>query len=81
MKKKQQQPQTIDEELLKGFRERYSDVHPLLFQRSVEKANTPGELFDILETIPEYPVIWCDKKRSWKTTDDIFQKKELDRKA
>lgn len=73
---------TINDELLAGFRERYPDIHPLIFQRSVDKAESPGELFDILETFPdEYPLVWCDQERCWKKTEDVFQKKALDRKA
>ena len=72
----------ISDELLDGFHKRYSDPHPLIFQRSVDKAESPGELFDILESFPDkYPLVWCDKERCWKHTNDIFQKKALDRKA
>ena len=59
----------------KSLRKRYPNIHPLIFQRSVEKAETDGELFDILETIPqEYPLIWSEEKRSWQTTDNLLQK-------
>jgi len=58
----------------KALRNRYPDVHPLIFQRSVEKAKTNGELFDILETIPqEFPLVWCEEKRVWEYTDDLLQ--------
>jgi hypothetical protein len=52
------------------LRRRY-DIHPLLFQRSVEYAATPGELFDILESIPEYPIVWDVDDRRWKQVDDL----------
>lgn len=73
---------TISDELLDGLRDRYPDIHPFIFHRSVDKAQSPGELFDILETFPDkYPLIWCDKERCWKTTEDIYQRNALDRKA
>lgn len=50
--------------------ERYPQVHPLLFHRSMEKAVSHGELFDILESLPEeYPIVWDDKQRKWVSTD------------
>lgn len=64
----------IDEDVLNGLRKRYSSVHPLIFHRSVEKARSAGDLFDILETIPvNYPIVWADEWRQWVMTDDIFQ--------
>lgn len=64
----------IEENVLIGLRNRYPDVHPLIFHRSVEKAKSGGELFDILETIPvNYPIIWSEEWRQWVTTGDIFQ--------
>lgn len=42
--------------------------------RSVERARTPGELFDILEDIPdEYPLVWDENLRRWVGTDDLLQ--------
>lgn len=52
------------------------DLHPLLFQRSVEKAKTIGDLFDILSTIPSLPVVWDERTYRWKSLDD-FQFREL----
>jgi hypothetical protein len=64
----------IEEGVLAGLRKRYPDIHPLIFHRSVEKAKSGGELFDILETIPvNYPIIWSEEWRQWVTTSDIFQ--------
>jgi len=64
----------IEESVLTGLRNRYPDVHPLIFSRSAEKAKSGGELFDILETIPvNYPIIWSEEWRQWVTTNDIFQ--------
>jgi hypothetical protein len=65
----------IDESALAGLHERYSNVHPLIFHRSMEKAKSLGELFDILEGVSDedYPLVWCEALRRWVTTDDIFQ--------
>lgn len=62
------------DDVQKALKERYSNLHPLIFQRSLEKAENNAELFDILETVPEkYPIVWDDKKRSWVFTDDLLQ--------
>lgn len=64
----------MDQEVVEKLKERYSLVHPLLFHRSVEKARSLGELFDILEEVPVVlPVIWDEMSRRWKTSDDITQ--------
>lgn len=48
----------INEDAVRKLKDRYSDVHPLVFHRSASYAKTPGELFDILESIPKtYPII------------------------
>lgn len=52
-----------------ALRDRYAHLHPLLFHRSVEKARTDGELFDLLESVNEYPIIWDEDARAWKKTD------------
>lgn len=57
-----------------ALKERYSSLHPLLFQRSLEKAKTDVELFDILEGIPKgYPLVWDEDNHCWKQTDDLLQ--------
>jgi len=57
-----------------NMRARYRNLHPLLWARSVEKARSAGELFDILEEIPKrYPLIWDEATRRWIFTDDILQ--------
>lgn len=56
------------------LKERYSDINSLIFQRSVDRAKSDVELFDILDTIPStYPIIWDEKENRWVHTDDIFQ--------
>ena len=66
----------ISEELLKTLKTKYVNVHPLLFQRSKERAKTPGELFDLLDTMPtQFPITWSEEDKRWKTTKDLFQAK------
>lgn len=71
----------ICEDKLSALKIRYSKVHPLMFHRSVERARSFADLFEILEGIPaRFPVIWDDSKRMWiKETDPTTQKnlKEL----
>jgi hypothetical protein len=62
------------DDVQKALKERYAHLHPLIFQRSLEKAENNTELFDILETVPDkYPIVWDDKKRVWVFTDDLIQ--------
>lgn len=57
-----------------ALRERYSHLHPLIFHRTIEKAATNVELFDILEGYPkEYPVIWDGYKKRWVHTKNLLQ--------
>jgi hypothetical protein len=68
----------LDQKIVDALRIRYSRVHPLLFHLSVEKAKSNGDLFDILDTVPEvYPVIWDEVSCRWVTTDDLLQSKEF----
>ena len=61
----------------KSLKERYSHLHPLVFKRSLEKAKTNGELFDILESFPkDYPIIWSEDDRIWKHTTDLLQNQQ-----
>lgn len=63
----------LDEASLKNFREKYARVHPLVFQRSLEKASSSLELFEILESVPaDVPYCWNDLKRSWVRNEDIM---------
>jgi hypothetical protein len=57
-----------------ALKERHASLHPLLFQRSLEKAKTDVELFDILDGMPEqYPLVWDEDNQCWKNTDDLLQ--------
>lgn len=52
---------------------KFSYLHPLIVQRSLEKAKSDGELFDILSMVPNTrPIIWSEKERRWIRTD-IFE--------
>jgi hypothetical protein len=65
------------DEIQKALKERYSDTHPLLFHRSLERAKTNGELFDLLDGMPDPPVVWDEDNREWKHTVDLLQRKAL----
>jgi hypothetical protein len=52
-------------------------MHPLMFHRSLERANNTLELFEILESIPKPPVVWDDTQRSWIRETDFLCKKNL----
>lgn len=61
-------------EVIEKLKNRYSNIHPLIFQRSVERTNNFSELFDILESFPhKYPVVWDSDNRRWITTKDLSQ--------
>jgi hypothetical protein len=66
----------ISEEVIAGLKKQFPDIHPLIFHRSLERAKTPGELFDILYSMPtEYPIVWNEEGKKWLTTKDLFQAK------
>lgn len=65
------------DEIQEALRQRYPNVHPMLFHRCVEKARSNGELFDMLESLPsEYPIIWDEATRSWISTDLLQYQEE-----
>jgi len=69
----------INENILNTFRLKYNHIHPLIIQRTVDKVETLGELFDILEDFPTtYPVTWDVKLQKWIQTDDITQEDNFD---
>jgi len=58
------------DDVQKALSERYPEIHPLLFHRSVERSKSNGELFDILDTMPKtVPLAWDAKERCWVETD------------
>jgi len=67
----------LDEDAIKSFKKEYDFLHPLIFHRSLEKADNSNELFEILESIPKsYPFFWDDSKKKWiRSSDFLFIKK------
>lgn len=64
----------MDEELISKMRIRYSSIHPLIFQRSVERSRNFSELFNILEAFQhKYPIVWNMENRNWEVTKDLVQ--------
>lgn len=67
----------MDKLLIERLKDRYPNIHPLIFHRSVERAKSPGDLFDILDTFQQdFPVVWDAESRRWVKTDNIHQKEE-----
>ena len=63
----------LDPVIIQKLKERYSDLHPLLFHRSVERSKTNGDLFDILDTLPKkYPIMWSETSSRWMTINDLY---------
>ena len=50
----------MKQKIVDKLRERYSEIHPLVFQRSLEYAKDETELFDILDTIPKSGIFKWD---------------------
>ena len=68
-----------DDNLSDSLKKRYSRLHPLVVQRSLEKAQSLSDLFSILESVPKKPpFVWDFKKRSWTKCSDISAKKQLE---
>ncbi len=62
------------DQVLQGLKKRYPHINELIFERSIEKARSHGELFDILEDVPtEMPVVWDEESRRWKYEADLLQ--------
>ena len=56
----------LDDAVVESLKERYNHIHPLAFHRSVERAESIGDLFDILDTFPKgCPIVWDDQSRRW----------------
>ena len=69
----------ISEGFVNKLREKYSDIHPLIFHRSVQKTTSEVVLFDILDSFPkEYAVVWSEIDRKWVTTKDLVQIEKFD---
>lgn len=62
----------IDDSTLANFRAKYSWLHPLVFQRSLERAVSALDLFEILESAPKDPPFsWDEGARSWRRDEDV----------
>jgi hypothetical protein len=69
----------IDEATVEGLKKRYKTLNPLIFHRSVEKAKSASDLFDILESFPhKYPVVWSEEEHQWVNTKDLVQVTKFD---
>lgn len=56
-------------EVVRKLRERYQGVPQVIFIRSLEKARTLGDLFDIVSTAPtKFPLEWNSNERRWVTS-------------
>jgi hypothetical protein len=66
----------IDHNTVEALRKQFP-VHPLVFQRSVEHAESAGELFDILDTVPECPFVWGEEERRWVQVPDVSMSSSL----
>lgn len=52
--------------IIKKLRERYSEMHPVMFIRSIERSKDATDLFDILDSFPnKFPVKWSEQERRW----------------
>jgi hypothetical protein len=72
----------IDEKVVFQLQDKYKYLDPLIFQRSLERATGPGDLFDILESTPEVlPIIWDENSRRWTVTDDLTQSRRFNFEA
>jgi hypothetical protein len=68
----------LDPIVVSKLKERYPNLHPMIFHRSVERSKNLGHLFDVLETIPEgFPLIWCDVESRWMICNDTYQSLEF----
>jgi len=68
----------LDTNVVAKLKERYPSLHPMIFNRSVERAKNLGHLFDILETIPNgFPLVWSDTNEGWEICTDVYQSREF----
>lgn len=66
------------DEIIESLRKRYEKLNPLIFHRSLEKAESANDLFDMLESIPKnYPIFWDDSKKKWSRTNDFYDVKKV----
>jgi len=68
----------IDSNVVQSLKFKFAHIHPLAFHRSLERAKSVGDLFDILSSFDEakFPIIWDENEHKWVYTDNLFQSKE-----
>ncbi len=65
-------PDIMGYEVVRKLRDRYKNIPQVIFVRSLEKAKSLGDLFDILDTFPNnFPVQWDDTSRQWVTLSPL----------
>lgn len=68
----------LSDEIVTRLKDRYPNIHPLIFHRSIEKSKKDVDLFDILDTIPKnFPIAWSEDDKRWVEIKDIFQIEEF----
>ena len=68
----------LDDKIVDGFKKYYNKVHPIVFNRSLDKAENPVQLFEILEDIPKVPFTWNENKKKWTKVKDFMFFKKVD---
>ena len=69
----------INDQTINCFLSRYTNIHPLIIYRTLDKVSTAGEMFDILEEFPkEYPVSWDSNLKRWVNVDDVILEDSFD---
>ena len=62
-----------DDPVLRNFKAKYAYVHPLVLHRSVERAKSFLNLFEILESLPkDGPFSWSEGDAAWVRDDDVM---------
>jgi len=68
----------LQEEVLENFRKRYSHIHPLVVQRSMERAKDASDLFEILESVPKNPPFsWDSERHAWVRDFDVAARSQM----
>lgn len=68
----------FDVAIVQSLKNRYN-INALIFHRSVERAESGGELFDILDSCPKkMPVVWNESSRRWESVEDITLSNKFD---
>jgi hypothetical protein len=70
----------MEDSCVEAFKKRYSGLHPLIFHRSVERARSASDLFEILEGMPsKFPISWDDSKHMWVKDSDVIAHKQMNK--